>query len=326
MENGADNGHKGHRERLRQSYLKAGALDSFHEHQILEMLLFYSIPRKDVNPLAHKLIDSFGSLYGVLNAGYNELIKFGLSENTAVLIKLTSDIYRTAECNMLKSKTILSTKDAMEFCYGLMSGLHNEKICVICLNLASKLLHYEMISIGDPTKTYFSPRSIVEIAVSHGAAAIVLAHNHPSGNCRPSQADIESTVSLERILKQIGIRLQEHIIVAFPHCHAMMRGITMNMLNSEAITGSPEKFAQAVVMKKGSSVNAFKDSETEEIPQDSICGENGGTCSDSTETETGKTEKNEKTEEAKESEEAKENEENAQNERTGKNQSSADKI
>lgn len=284
MENGADKGHIGHRERLRQSYLKAGALDSLHEHQILELLLFYAIPRKDVNPLAHRLIESFGSLYGVLNADYNELIKFGLSENTAVLIKLARDITKTAECNMLMSKTILSTSDAMGFCFSLMADLHNEKVCVICLNLASKLLHYEMISVGDPTKAYFSPRSVVEIAVSHGAAAIVLAHNHPSGNCRPSQTDIESTVKLEKILKQIGIVLQEHIIVAFPNCHAMIRGITKNMLNGEIVPDSTGKNANRQKNIKNSVANAFNDSEKNEIDENDENEEITGTA-DQTEIE-----------------------------------------
>lgn len=251
--------HIGHRKRLKQSYLNTGSLDGFCEHQILEMLLFYSIPRKDVNPLAHRLINNFGSLYGVLNADYNELIKFGLSENTAALIKLTMDIPKTAERNRLMSKTILSTNDAMDFCFSLMSSFRNEKICVICLNTASKLLHYKLISVGDPAKAYFSPRSIVEIAVSNGAAGIVLAHNHPSGNCLPSKADIESTLNLQRILMHLGIALQEHIIVAFPNCCAMLRGISKNMLNGEILSGSADECRRAV--GAGSRLkNTFRDS------------------------------------------------------------------
>lgn len=232
--------HNGHRNRLKESYIKNGCLDAFHEHQILELLLFYAIPRRDVNPLSHQLIDRFGSLHGVLGADYNELLRFGLSPNAATLIKLANDIYPMSERMRFKNKFLNNTSDAMEFCFSLLSKSKNECICIISLNAKSKLLNYDIISVGTPCEASFSPRRVVETAISSGASAIVLAHNHPSGNCAPSADDLENTRRISRLLNEIGIQLQEHIIVAFPNCHAMLHSVTKQMVQPKGVIAMPQ--------------------------------------------------------------------------------------
>lgn len=106
--------HEGHRKRLRESYIKSNGSDALRDHQLLELLLFYAIPRRDVNPLAHRLVNRFGSLRGVLEASFSELAEEGVSQSTAILIKLVGDINFAQNCRRSR-ETIENTDDAMDF-------------------------------------------------------------------------------------------------------------------------------------------------------------------------------------------------------------------
>lgn len=225
-----ENPHRGHRQRVRSLFIKTCRLDGFHEHQILEFLLFYAIPYKDTNALAHRLIDHFGSLNNVLKADYSELIEFGLTENTAALIKLSNEISRTAERRSLARKPMDSVSAAMDFCYKLMADSKNEQLCVICLDSRSRIINYEIIMTGTPKRAPVLLRRIAEIAITNGAAAVVLAHNHPSGNCNPSEDDIDTTNRVERMLRYIDVDLYEHIIVGRPSCYAIQKRVTKQMI------------------------------------------------------------------------------------------------
>lgn len=218
--------HKGHRQRLRQSFIDKGNLTGFYEHNVLELLLFYSIPRRDVNPLAHRLINHFGSLYNVLNADHGELVKAGISDSSAALIKLVSEIPKYAERSRYQNRKFKNLDETMKFAFNMLSKFNVEMACVMCLNIEHKLTHYEIIGIGTPKKAYIPVRRIIEIAITHSAAEIIIAHNHPSGNCKPSQSDIEGTDRLRSFLNTIDSTLVEHIIVGYPACYGIINGYT----------------------------------------------------------------------------------------------------
>lgn len=219
--------HKGHRERVRNKFFANGcSLNGFYEHQVLEMLLFFSHVRTDVNPLAHKILNHFGSLSAILNAGVNELINFGLSPNTAMLIKLVNAIPAYSEEMQYQNAVFTSVDSVMDFTCTLLKNHSDERICVLCLNADRKLLHYEYINIGLPDKTEFPFRRAVEIALNHKAVNIVIAHNHPSKSEEPSSQDISCTKAIDVMLHGLGIKLLEHIIVAYPYCYAIKKGYT----------------------------------------------------------------------------------------------------
>lgn len=219
--------HKGHRERVRNNFFANGcSLNGFYEHQVLEMLLFFSHVRSDVNPLAHKILNHFGSLSAMLNAEVSELINFGLSPNTAMLIKLVNAIPAYSEEMQYQNAVFTSVDSVMDFTCTLLKNHSDERICVLCLNSDRKLLHYEYINIGLPDKTEFPFRRAVEIALNHKAVNIVIAHNHPSKSEEPSAQDISCTKTLDFMLHGIGIKLLEHVIVAYPYCYAIKKGYT----------------------------------------------------------------------------------------------------
>lgn len=231
-----ENPHRGHRQRVRALFIKNCRLDGFHEHQILEFLLFYAIPHRDTNALAHRLIAHFGSLNNVLKADYSELIGFGLTENTAALIKLSNEIAKTAERRSLAREPLDSVGAAMDFCHKLLADSKNEQLCVICLDSRSRIINYEIISTGTPKRAPVIIRRIAEIAISNGATAVVLAHNHPSGNCNPSQEDFETTQRVEEMLKTIDIDLYEHIIVSLPCCYAVQKRTVKQMIYPQNVS------------------------------------------------------------------------------------------
>lgn len=217
--------HKGHRERVRNNFFANGcSLNGLYEHQVLEMLLFFSHLRSDVNPLAHKILNHFGSLSAVLNAEVSELINFGLSPNTAMLIKLVNAIPVYSEEMQYQNAVFTSVDSVMDFACTLLKNYSDERVCVICMNSDRKLLHYEYINTGLPDKADFSFRRTVEIALNHKAVNIVIAHNHPSKSEEPSAQDISCTKTLDVMLHELGIKLLEHIIVAYPCCYAIKKG------------------------------------------------------------------------------------------------------
>lgn len=207
--------HQGHRARVRQRYLQEG-LDSFNEHQIIELLLFYSIPRKNTNEIAHKLIDRFGSLSGVLDAGVKELMKVeGISENSAVFLSMLPNISRI----YLKSKwgnrpKLNSSTKAGEYVVDLFTGRSYEVFYVLCLDAQNRLIHAVPVHEGTINEAPIYPRIIIETVLNHKANSVILAHNHPGGSTKPSQADINATEQIAVALDSIQVRLVDHIIAA----------------------------------------------------------------------------------------------------------------
>lgn len=205
--------HDGHRQRLKQAFL-AARRESFHDHQLLELLLFYAIPQKDTNPLAHELMNRFGSLHGVLDAPVEELCKVnGIGEHAAVLIKLIKTLggrYQAGRASM--SGIIRTTADACQALEGCFYGARNEMVYLLCMDGKYKLLGVRKVCEGSVHAAEVSTRLIVEAALSLNAAAVILAHNHVSGIAFPSAEDCVTTNYLYGVLKQLDIKLCDHII------------------------------------------------------------------------------------------------------------------
>ncbi len=221
--------HAGHRERFRTRYLQEG-LNGFHPHEILEFLLFYAIPRQDVNAKAHELIKTFGSLSAVLDASPEDLMKYGnLSENTAVLLNIIPAVFRRYMQDKWKEKPMLSDGYvAGRYAVDLFVGVQYEEFYVICLDTNKAVIKSEKICEGTLNETAVYPRIVIETALKNKADSIILAHNHPSGSLKPSWNDVEITRKIDMAVKSIDITLVDHIIVGGDKFTSMAQGGYMN--------------------------------------------------------------------------------------------------
>jgi len=207
--------HDGHRQRVKEKFTESGA-DSFRDHELLEMLLFYGIARKDTNEIAHKLIDKFGSLAGVLSAATYELTEVeGISEHTAALITLVPQIVRRAEASKPR-KTVQLTTPAGMYDYLKPFFRFEKKECAYALFLDSQLrpIACDCVNRGVVNAVNVSTRQLCEMALRYNAVQLVLAHNHPDSVAEPSRDDIELTKQLAAAANAIGVTLVDHIIVA----------------------------------------------------------------------------------------------------------------
>jgi DNA repair protein RadC len=208
--------HAGHRERLKKRFLRDG-LRGFEPHQILELLLFYGIPRRDTNPIAHELINTFGNLSGVLKASYDELLKVkGVTPGSAALICFCGQLIREYYDSEVSKKDIVldSTEKMGEYILPKFFGERNERVLLVCLDNKCKVLHSSFVSEGSINATEISVRRILEQAIRNHATAVVVAHNHPSGFALPSVEDQKTTKVLTNALNVAGIQLVDHLIVA----------------------------------------------------------------------------------------------------------------
>lgn len=215
--------HAGHRKRMRERFRLEGGFDSFNDIQILELLLFYGRARGDTNPTAHELIDTFGSLKGVLEADASQLMKVrGVGEESATLIGMVRPLVQVwKRCQMTERSTLQKCADALLYCQSLLSGMRVEKFYVICLDAGCRVLGKKRISEGSLTEVAAYPRLVVQSALDLNAHSVILCHNHPGGTKEPSSEDLRSTVQLKRLLRDIGITLADHIIVAGDSAYSM---------------------------------------------------------------------------------------------------------
>ena len=206
--------HEGHRIRLKNRFLEAG-LDSFQPHNILELLLFYSIPRKDTNDIAHELIEKFGSLSGVFDANIEDLVKVNyITENSATLIKLIPAISRAYLMDKSSHvKNLSNVERIKEYLLGLYHGEKNEIVYALFLSNGFDLIGHQKIHEGSVNSALVDARRIIEHVVKTNASMIILAHNHPNGTIFPSMDDIETTGHLMSIFKPFNIPIVEHFVV-----------------------------------------------------------------------------------------------------------------
>ncbi len=207
--------HDGHRKRLKARFVKSG-LDDFEPHNVLELLLFYSVPRKDTNPLAHRLINHFGTLSGVFDAKAEELMKVeGVTENTAVLISMIPQVAR----KYLEDKADLGNivgdfNDIGTYLMPKFVGRTVETVMLAALDNKNKIISCNIIAEGESNRANVSKRKIAEEAMRAGATRVIIAHNHPRGFAIPSVEDIYLTEEVYSFLKAVDIELIDHIIFA----------------------------------------------------------------------------------------------------------------
>lgn len=207
--------HDGHRLRLKQRFQKEG-LDHFSDHQVLELLLFYAIPRGDVNGIAHDLITTFGSLNQVLDASVEDLKKVkGVGDHAATLLALVTHLCRYYQVDSAQRSSLLTSLDACAaYLIPRFFGRSKETVFILCLDAKCKVLCCKEVGEGSVNAASISIREVVQIALSCNATSVVLAHNHPSGVALPSQEDIATTQRLYAALNAVEVHLVDHIVVA----------------------------------------------------------------------------------------------------------------
>ncbi len=205
--------HDGHRQRVYDRFRKEG-LDSFSPHNVLEMLLFYSIPRADTNEIAHRLIERFGSIAAVFDAPESELVKVtGVGERSAMLIKMIPQLSRYYMTDKTADVIINSSRQAGEYLLPRYVGRTVETVMVICLDNKGKVINTTIVHEGNINVSEVSVQAIASVALQSKAAAIIIAHNHPDGVALPSGDDISTTKIICRTLAALNVKVVDHIII-----------------------------------------------------------------------------------------------------------------
>lgn len=206
--------HAGHRKRVKANVYNNG-FSQFEEHRLLELMLFYSVPRGDTNPIAHRLLDEFGSLKNLFNASISQLEKIeGVGENTAILLSTVGEIfYRISKETPQKRATYKTTEDVKRLATALLSAENNEKVLLLCFDASHHLKKQAVISEGDKTSADIDMRKTVQTVIDCGASYAVLTHNHPESPAEPSAYDIDSTRAVSVMLRKLGFALADHIVV-----------------------------------------------------------------------------------------------------------------
>lgn len=217
--------HQGHRARLRARFLADG-LDGFEDHQVLELLLFHAIPRADTNPIAHQLMRRFGTLSSVLEADPRDLASVpGMGDSAAAFLSLIPQVTRRYFHNRINrdNPPLTNSEVLAEYLVPLMAGRSEEVFYALCLDSRCRVLFPALISEGTVKEAHVHPRHVVEEALRHRSASVILAHNHPAGTAKPSNADHQMTAVLVQTLGAIGIPVLDHVIVAGEHTYSFAR-------------------------------------------------------------------------------------------------------
>ncbi len=214
----SDNVHEGHRNRLREAYRKQG-MNGMADHVVLEMLLTYVIPRRDVNELSHRLLNTFGSLTGVLEADPLRLADVeGVGDRTALYLHSLYDLHRRLALesagNLNGPARLENPEAACRYAIALGMGDRYETLRIICLDASMNVLHTEALQVGTLSHVSFEPRRVIETALMHKARFLILTHNHPSGILIPSSDDIETAKMIEQIGSRLEIDVRDQLILS----------------------------------------------------------------------------------------------------------------
>lgn len=226
------NPHQGHRARLKEEFRKYG-LDHFPDHKILEMLLFYSVPRSDTNEIAHELLERFGSFSSVFDTPADLLLETkGLGEESATLIKFISALIQVYMDDYSKQINVINTvEDGKNYIRHKFVGQQTEKICITCLAANRKVIFHEQITEGSPEKVSIRTSDIIRVALRANSVSVILSHNHPYGLPLPSRQDRVATQLIQQELARVDVDLYDHIIVAPSDVFSMREH---GMMNSNA--------------------------------------------------------------------------------------------
>lgn len=213
MENKKIYPHANHRQRVRDSFRKTDPLQ-LPDRSLVEMLLFYSIPRKDTNEIAGALMEKYGSLANILSASYEELMATeGMGESSALLMKILPEISRRYVDKSAPVVSLAEPDELMKYISDRLKGCDKEIMIMLCLDPFGKAVDCITLGEGDTTEVTVDKRDVLEGAFRADADSVILAHNHPQGEAAPSPEDIELTKELSRLLAETGIKLSDHIIV-----------------------------------------------------------------------------------------------------------------
>ena len=215
--------HEGHRQRMKERFLVNG-LDGFSDHEILELLLFYAVPYRDTNPLAHELVRRYGSWLRVVNADYRDLLTIpGVTPHVAALLTLVGQsaarYYRDTVAGDVVQ--LFNTDQMAKYLIPWFLGEKDESVVMVCLDNKRKVLNTTRIFEGSVNSAQFNVRLAIQQALRDNATQIVLAHNHPNGFCFPSNADVATTELFMDVLKPLDIRLIDHLIISEGDCLCM---------------------------------------------------------------------------------------------------------
>ena len=210
----SENLHVGHRQRLKDRY-RVGGMASLEEHEQLEMLLFYAIPRCDTNATAHRLLNVFGSIPAILDAPLEEIERVkGVGKGAGIFFRFLRDIYSVYQTkDQDKQPIIKKPVDAAKRLMILYSSGDMEKITVLLLNHQNRLIHAGALNTDQSDWVNADLRGIIHMAFNYEADKIIIGHNHPSGDVRPSHADVQHSLSMEHSLSRVGISMLDHIII-----------------------------------------------------------------------------------------------------------------
>ncbi len=211
------NVHKGHRDRTKKKVISKG-LDILNDHQILEVLLFFALPQRDTNEIAHDLLDRFdGSLVKVINADYKDLKSVkGIGDNAAsffVVLREFARKYLIDSYTEEHSQLVENTDEQCELFRRVFLGSSVEEIYAAAFNDDLELMCIRKLSEGGFDKAMVSPRMLIEFAINAKSNRIIIAHNHPNGSMLPSLEDISVTGELVSVMKSVDVDLLDHIVV-----------------------------------------------------------------------------------------------------------------
>lgn len=207
--------HDGHRKRMLDLYINNG-IECFSDVQALEFLLTFAVPRIDVNPLAHRLLEQFGSIYHVMSASYQELLHVdGMGPRSAALITYVGEMWKRSEqSNLLSERYFRTVRSIGRYLTKMMSNLHEERAFLMCLDARCKLVDFRELNRGSISTVNVPYRKVAEVALMTHAATVVFAHNHPGGTAMPSAEDIQYTKGLVEAMEKIDVIVADHIIVS----------------------------------------------------------------------------------------------------------------
>ncbi len=207
--------HEGHRKRMLEAYVKNG-IDCFTDIQTLEFLLGYAIPRIDLNPLAHRLLDRFGTVHNIMYASYQELLHVeGMGPRSAALITYVGEMWKRSEQTHLRTERFFrTTRSIGKYMTTMLSNYQDERAFLMSLDVKCKLVDFRELNRGTISTVNVPYRMVAEVALMTHAATVVFAHNHPNGTAIPSSEDIQYTRGLVEAMQKIDVVVADHIIVA----------------------------------------------------------------------------------------------------------------
>lgn len=227
-----NNSHKGHRQRVKAKALQAG-IEHWPIHEVLELLLMYSVPQKDVNPLAHTLLDTFGSFAGVLDAGFHQLKKIeGIGDETALYLSLLPDFFvkYTASKN-IDSIILDNTYKNVNYFRSIDRVRDRERFYIFCLNGQKKLIKTIKFDSDLSSIINVPITELTQHIVFNANKGILIMHTHPNGNPNPTRADVNATKHIIDLCKVIGIKFEDHIIITGSRFYSFLTSGLLEALN-----------------------------------------------------------------------------------------------